>query len=233
MALLRYIGIVKAEGVPVGLTGVYAYGLSRTEDYDLRAVVESPIISGQMAPEGDVVGNKSDNNAIGSPPEKPHTPEPDHRGPPKPPPTGYHLYLMDRHDPECFQPLDKLLEQGMLCPTKALSLAVKKTIARNMIRAVHSLAERQFLHLDIKPANFLVNPATGAVKLIDMEGIVNVDQFQRDRRIAREGSMSLKYCAPERFCSHVHTMRVGCVVPNPDVGGVSIFQELNRHIRLV
>ena len=224
MALQRYIGVVKAEGVPPGLTGVYAYGLALTDEDDLRSVVGRPLTVAEAkhhevavehvsAKPEDLQAGKEvlADNQIAPPPEEN-------------PPTGYRIYIMQQHSPD-MQPLSKLIKRGVVFPDKALRFSLKKIIAKNMIRAVHSLAERQFVHLDIKPSNFLVNPNTGDVRLIDLEGLVNIDQWNRDERIALEWNMSLKYCAPERFCALLRTMRCGEFLPNPDVGFFQSQQE--------
>ena len=230
MAVQRYIGLIKEEGkTPPGLARIYAYGLT----LDRRFTPDGDSdCSQEVRPSSSTAATRQDNAEVPCPRVDSESP----KGSPcvdgdrctqqgqkttkdnkskSPASVGLKSFIMDYYPG--MPSLHDLLQLSMRDPSKTLPLSLKKRIARNMVEAVNSLAERQFFHLDIKPHNFLVDPVSGAVRLIDLEGIVNVDQFRADWNNAKEGCFSLKYTAPERFNDHLRCVRLGAGQCNPDV----------------
>lgn len=236
MAILRYIGLLRAEGPapPAGLPGIHAYGLSLTKGLDTQAIIQSPATQHE-GPAGPLSNAAAGDQAaaglvvkavdVSTPSSGNHHHDPTEEDPADKNTNstkgcsdvvGYKLMIMDFY--EDMVPLMQVLD--------SLTLSMKKRIARHIIQAVDSLAQRQFYHLDVKPENFLVHPSTGAVRLIDLDGMVNADQFHADASNAASGPFTLHYVAPERVCSSLRKMRAGRFGGNPDLWslGVTLLQ---------
>ena len=92
-----------------------------------------------------------------------------------------------------------------------LPMKVIRTIARDLFAGLQHMHSRQILHLDIKPGNLLVAPATGHVQICDfgLSQSTSPSQTQIDDDNMPRGLCTLQYRPPE--------LLLGCLASDASV----------------
>mmetsp|Transcript_22823 Transcript_22823/g.31910 ORF Transcript_22823/g.31910 Transcript_22823/m.31910 type:complete len:517 (+) Transcript_22823:71-1621(+) len=84
--------------------------------------------------------------------------------------------------------------------------SLAREVLRQLLEALSYCHSKGIVHRDVKPANILVDDATGSLRLIDFGSAADMASliYRRGYRGPRRGPRSLLYCAPEEFVEEGH-----------------------------
>lgn len=91
-----------------------------------------------------------------------------------------------------------LLQYMASCDNNRISLKQFFSIAISLVKILGNLHEKSIIHKDINPANILIEPTSGTIRLIDFSASTELSREHQDISSAKRIVGSLPYMSPEQ-----------------------------------